>query len=134
MKTEHLHCLTRQTAQLYRHTICNHAENASEFSNKLLLLHLHWAHVNCTQSELEKKCFFLSHFYKFSAEVFENFLAYIMTNLRLQQNLTKHQRDRRVSSLFVQKWCFSCLERDFSKYLLAGIFLFGANFQNLFQI
>ena len=26
------------------------------------------------------------------------------------------KRDTRVSSLFVQKWCFSCLELDFSKY------------------
>ena len=44
------------------------------------------------------------------------------------------QRDGRVSSLFVQKWCFSSLERDFSKYFSANIFLFGANFQNLFRI
>ena len=44
------------------------------------------------------------------------------------------KRDTRVSSLFVQKWCFSCLERDFYKYFFAGSFLFGANFQNLFRI
>ena len=43
-------------------------------------------------------------------------------------------RDKRFSSLFVQKWCFSCFERDFSKYFSANIFYFGANFQNLFQI
>ena len=44
------------------------------------------------------------------------------------------QRDTRVSSLFVQKWCFSCLERDFSKYCLASIFVYGANFQKMFRI
>ena len=44
------------------------------------------------------------------------------------------ERDKRFSSLFVQKWCFSCFERDFSKYFFANIFLFGANSQNLFRI
>ena len=31
-----------------------------------------------------------------------------------------YRKDTRVSSLFVQKWCFSCLELDFSKYFFAG--------------
>ena len=48
--------------------------------------------------------------------------------------ISKFLRDTRLSSLFVQEWCFSCLEKDFSKYFLAGIFVFGANFQNLFRI
>ena len=39
-----------------------------------------------------------------------------------------------VSSFFVQKGCFSCLERDFSNYFFADIFIFGAYFENLFQI
>ena len=33
-------------------------------------------------------------------------------------------RDTGVSSLFVQKWCFSCLEKDFSKYFYAHINFF----------
>ena len=49
-----------------------------------------------------------------------------------EKDIQNVQRDTRVSSLFVQKWCFSFLERDFSIHLVAGIFLFGANFQNLF--
>ena len=44
------------------------------------------------------------------------------------------KRDKRFSSLFVQKWCFSYLDKYFSKLIFASIFLFGANFQNLFRI
>ena len=44
------------------------------------------------------------------------------------------ERDKRFYPLFVQKWCFSCLEKDFSKYFITSAFLFGANFQNSFQI
>ena len=44
------------------------------------------------------------------------------------------ERDTRFYLLFVQKWWFSCLERDFSKYFFTRIFLFGANFQNSFKI
>ena len=43
-------------------------------------------------------------------------------------------RDTRFYPLFVQKWCFSCWERDFSIYFFASTFLFGANFQKSFQI
>ena len=50
------------------------------------------------------------------------------------ENNCNLKRDTRFSSLFVQKLCFSCFDRDFSKYFFAGIFLFGANFHNLFQI
>ena len=32
------------------------------------------------------------------------------------------KRDTRVSSFFVQKWCFSRLEKDFSKYFLQEFF------------
>ena len=39
------------------------------------------------------------------------------------------QRDTRYYSLFVQKWCFSRLEKDFLKYFFANIFHFGSCFK-----
>ena len=41
--------------------------------------------------------------------------------------------DTRVSSLFVQKWCYLCLERDFSKHLF-GRTCFGLNDIQIFHI
>ena len=42
-------------------------------------------------------------------------------------------KGQKVLSVVRSKWCFSCLERDYSKYFFTSNFLFGANFQNSFQ-
>ena len=47
-------------------------------------------------------------------------MNYRLNRLRGQfsKKKLKRQRDTRFYPLFVQKWCFSCLERYFSKYFL----------------